>query len=103
MTELTELKKDEESLEKKQLKYIRQQEMGIKRVSLERLHKQALNVLSREVKGLLKISYHDALTPMQAKALCDYMKLIRELKKQEDDELNELSDEELEKLLKEKK
>jgi hypothetical protein len=73
-------------------------ELSLKRVNLERLHRQLLNVLSRETTALLHLSYYEKLDKDAAAALCNYLKLMKELSKMEEDKLSGLSDEELEKI-----
>ncbi len=74
---------------------------GIRRISIEKLHKRLLNVMSRDVTFLMEQSFVGPLTDKQASTVINYLKLSKELKRAEDIELNELTDEELE--LKDKK
>ena len=73
-------------------------ELSLKRVNLSRLHKQLLNVLSRETTALLHISYRNKLDKDEAAALCNYLKLMKDLTKEEEKQLEQMSDAELEKL-----
>lgn len=73
-------------------------ELSLKKVNLERLQRQFENVLSREAVHLLKISHKSKLDRDGANALSSYLKLLKDLRKAELEDLDNLSDEELEKL-----
>ncbi len=57
-----------------------------------------MNVLARETASLLMLSHKQKLTKDESVALTNYLKLIKDLKKEEDAGMENLSDEELEKL-----
>jgi hypothetical protein len=73
-------------------------ELSLKRVNIERVERQLLNVLSRETISLLKLSHREKLGRDDATSLANYLKLLKELKKSEAEKLEGLTDEELEKL-----
>ena len=75
---------------------------SIRKVDIEKVHKSLLNVLARDTAALLEASHLRKLNKEEATALTQYLKLIREIKKADDDELDTLSDEELEKLAEKK-
>jgi hypothetical protein len=66
--------------------------------ALERKEKRLLTVLEREIKHLMMESMQGALSPQRTRALVDYLKLVKEFKKREEQELSKLPDEELEAL-----
>jgi len=74
--------------------------MSIKNVDLVKLNKRLLNVLSRDVVHLLEASYKGKLDRDDQQALTNYLKLMKDLQKQEEDALENMSDEELAKLAK---
>ncbi len=57
------------------------------KVYTDREFRKCLNVLQREIKSLLELSYQGPLTRDQSTALVNYTKLLKELKKQEEEEL----------------
>lgn len=72
--------------------------LSLKTVSIERVNKQLLNVLSREVSNLLISSNKGKLNKDDATALCNYLKLMKTLSEEEEKTLSSLSTEELEAL-----
>lgn len=74
--------------------------LSISQVDLERLNKQLLTVLSRDVKQLMILSKQGKLSAVDSTSLTGYLKLIKELKKAEIEEMSDMSDEELKKLAK---
>lgn len=70
----------------------------LKKVNLGRLQKRLENVLDYHSKELWKICKYQELNKDQSAAVCNYLKLLKDLKKQEEEKLEHLSDEELEKL-----
>lgn len=74
----------------------------IRTADLDKLMRQCRTVLAREVERLMDISFTDKLSKDETASLNAYFKQIVELKKQESDYLESLSDEQLEKLAKEK-
>jgi hypothetical protein len=74
--------------------------LSLKKVNLDHLHKQLLNILSRETLNLLTLSSQGKLEKDDAASLCNYIKLMQYLAKKEEEDLENLSDEELEKLAK---
>ena len=71
---------------------------GIKRVNLNRLEKAGLTVLQREINYLLDKSFTGKLNKDDSISLRDYLRTIRDLKRDEDSQLSKLSDEDLDKL-----
>ena len=71
-----------------------------KRVDIDRLEKQAKTVLAREIMRLMDLSYDCKMERDDIMALQGYFKIIKDLKKDEVDHINSLSDEELEGLAK---
>jgi hypothetical protein len=72
-------------------------------ISLDDLLGKSLLILYREIRNLLIESSGGKLDKDSSQNLRDYIKLLNELKTKEKDVLNTLSDEELEKLLQEKR
>lgn len=72
--------------------------LSLKQVNLDHVQKKLLNVLLRDTNALLLESTRGKLNKDDAQSLNNYLKLIKDLKKVEDEDLNGLSDEELEKL-----
>lgn len=70
----------------------------LKRVSLAKQRKRLLNVLERDIRKLLEKSQYEQLNKDEAQQVCNYLKMIREMEKDEDKNLGNLSDAELEKL-----
>lgn len=75
----------------------------IRRVSIDKLCRRTLSILSRDIQFLAELSLTEPLSDKQASTLIGYIKLTRELKKQEDMELANMSDEQLNKLAKRNK
>ena len=69
-----------------------------KQVNLDHVQRRLFNVLSRESLHLLDESYKGKLDRDDSVALSNYLKLMRDLKAQEENEMENISDEELEKL-----
>lgn len=72
-------------------------------ISIDSLIDNGLLVLYREVKQLLALSSKGKLASPDARDLRDHLKLLFELKDREGDTLKNLSDEELEKILENRK
>lgn len=72
--------------------------LRIKRVSITRLEKASLTILNREIDCLLEKSYAGKLSKDDSVSLRDYIRTIRDLRKDEDVTLNRFSDEDLDKL-----
>ena len=70
-----------------------QEELPASSFDVEKLLAQGGEILNREVKNLLMESSRGKLND-----LCNYIKLLSELKKEQQEALKELSDEEIEKL-----
>lgn len=66
--------------------------------SIDELTVKCFEILRREVTNLLMESSRGKLNPTSAKSLTDYVKLLKELKLDESEELEKLSREHLEKL-----
>lgn len=71
---------------------------SLKRVNIDRLDKKLMNILDREVNNLLKLSGVTSLEKDDANNLINYLKLIKNLKKESYIEEETLTDEELEKI-----
>ncbi len=78
-------------------KKTRKSRMGrsVREVDLDKVHKRLLVVLARDVTHLMDRSYQGKLNDDDAKALTNYLKLMKVLKQQELEDLEGLSDEEL--------
>lgn len=72
----------------------------MKGVDLDKLTRQCRTVLGREVEKLMDSSHAGKLSKEDALALASYFKLISDLKKQEKEEGENLTDEQLEALVK---
>lgn len=69
-------------------------------ISVQRLIDDALTVLYREVKNLMKLSAKGKLDPNDARDLRDHTKLLFELKERENEKLAGITDEQLKEALK---
>ena len=69
-----------------------------RKVDMEYLEKRAKTVLDREINHLLDLSYNGKLDKEAASSLVNYLKAIKDLKKEEEESLNNLSDEQLAKI-----
>lgn len=67
-------------------------------VNLDKIQHQFLIVLKREATRLMDQSFEDKLSDESSKTLVNYLKLMKDLKEMEAKELENLTDEELEKL-----
>lgn len=94
------MKKKDKELEEQPKKRASRSELSLKKVNLDRLQRQLENVLSREALHLLRASFTQKLDRDSSNSACNYLKLIKELRKDESKDLESLSDEELEKLQK---
>jgi hypothetical protein len=72
--------------------------MSVRKISLARLNSRLLTCLSRDTNHLLVASYAGKLESRDAATLGAYLKLIQELRKSEQAELANMTDEQLEKL-----
>lgn len=68
--------------------------------SIDELTVKTLEILRREIQNLMMESSRGKLESSSSRSLVEYIKLLGELKKKEQDLLNEMSDEFLEKLSK---
>lgn len=73
-------------------------DFSLAKSSLDDLKDRAREILRREITNLMVESTGRKLSPTSSASLVSYIKLIDELKKQEDTELRALSDAHLEKL-----
>ena len=71
---------------------------SLKKVNLDLLNKKFMTSLEREANNLLDLTYNGKLEKEDAISLNNYLKLVRDLKKLEDEALLDLTDEELEKI-----
>jgi hypothetical protein len=71
---------------------------SLKKVDLERANKQVLTILGRQIDQLMEASYKELLDKDQLANLSVCHKLLSEFRRQEEEDLATLSDEELEKL-----
>lgn len=67
-------------------------------VDLDKIQRQLTNVLKREVGRLLDESFAEKLCEGSSKNLVIYLKLLKDLREEETKDLENLTDEELEKL-----
>lgn len=67
-------------------------------VNIDRIQHYFLVVLNREATKLMDESYLGKLSADSSKDLVNYLKLLREIRKSEEEDLEQLSDFELEKL-----
>ena len=74
---------------------------SLKKVNLDHLQKQLLTVMQRDTEALLALSFNGKLEKDDATSLNNYLKFIKELKKFEEDEIANMSDEQLNALAKE--
>lgn len=74
----------------------------LKRVEIDSVQRQLMVVLEREVQQLLDQSFLAKLSPPNAKDLANYLKLLKDLREAEEASLENLSDEDLQKLQKQK-
>ena len=69
-----------------------------RKVDVDKLFRKLLTVLGRETDNLMISSFNGKLEKKEAESLISYLKLAKELKQLEEKALENLSDEELEKL-----
>lgn len=69
-------------------------------IDIDKLEKQAKTVLAREIERLMDLSHDKAMEREDTIALQGYFKIIKDLKKDEADQLDSMSDDELERLSK---
>ncbi len=67
-------------------------------VDLEKIQHQFLVVLKRESTRMMDVSFEGKLSESDSRILINYLKLLKELKKSEEEDLDKMSDEELVKL-----
>ena len=72
--------------------------ISTKNVNLQRVRKKLMNVLSRDTDHLMRASFEGKLKEAEASDLRGYLKLIKDLMKQEEDEQGVIPDKELEKI-----
>lgn len=77
--------------------------MTLRRTNLEKMQKQLLNVLRRDVEKLLESSFKSTLRAEETDKLLLYLKQVKTLRKDELEDLEGLSDEALAELAKGKK
>lgn len=68
-------------------------------LSIGELLEKANTILQREIQNLLIASSGGKLDASSSRDLCNYIKLLNELKQSQDDTLKNLSDEDLKKLI----
>jgi hypothetical protein len=71
-------------------------------ISMDEIHEKLLNVLARDVDQLLHASAIKKLEAGDSQTLTNYLKLIKDLKKLEAENLENISDEDLEKIANER-
>lgn len=71
---------------------------SLKRVNVDRLDKKLMNILDREVNKLLKLSALSGLEKDDANNLINYLKLVKNLKRETEQLENNLTDAELEQI-----
>jgi ribosomal protein L29 len=72
-------------------------------ISLESLLNRSLEILKREITNLMMASANGKLNGTSGRDLVAYVKLLSDLQNKKSDELSEMSDEDLEKVLKDVK
>ncbi len=73
--------------------------LKLKKVNLDKLQKRFENIMDRHSRRLWEMVRYDELNKDQTTAVCNYLKLLKDLKKMEEESLEGMSDEELKKLL----
>ncbi len=73
---------------------------SLKNVNLTRSEKKLLNILDRQINMLLAVSNHDLFNKDQSLALVNYVKLLKQIQKDSTEDIDKLTDEQLEKLSK---
>ena len=76
--------------------------LRLKKIELERVYKRLLNILHRDVEHLLVLSVEKALTQPQSAALVNYLKIMGDLKEYNRKNTENISTEELEKIINQK-
>lgn len=74
----------------------------MREVDLDVIQSQLFTVLQREACQLLDLSFRKKLESEASKNLINYLKLLKELRDLESEALNNLSDEDLQKLIQKK-
>lgn len=69
-----------------------------KRINLDTLERQLLNAMSRETERILVKSKTESLKEFESKAIVQFLKTVKEIKKLNQDTINNLTDEQLEEL-----
>ena len=87
----------------KNIEEAKMSEVQVSDISIERLIDLGLTALDREIKNLTMASAKGKLDAASARDLRDHLKLLFELKDRENDFLKNLTDEELQKLLDQRK
>lgn len=70
----------------------------VKPVNLDHLELQFLTVLKREAGRLMDLSFAKKLSPTSSRTLVNYLNLLKDLKQREAADLENLTDDELEKM-----
>lgn len=71
---------------------------SLKTVNLQRAEKKLLNILDRQINKLLTISVSGLFSKDESLALVNYVKLLKQIQKDDNQDLDKMTDEELEKL-----
>lgn len=74
-------------------------ETRLKNVNISKVKKRLKTILDIDSRELLRTARERKLNKDECFALCTYLKAINELEKQENEQIENLSDEELEKLM----
>jgi hypothetical protein len=70
----------------------------LKKINLNDIQKKLMNILARDTNHLLKLSEPDKLTKDDSLSLVNYLRLLKQLQKDTADDLDNMTDAELEKL-----
>lgn len=70
----------------------------LKKIDIDLAHKKLLNTLAREIHHLFTLSVYEKLGKEDSLSLVNYVKLLNQLKKDSQQDLDSLTDEELEKI-----
>lgn len=72
---------------------------SLKTVNLQRAEKKLLNILDRQINKLLTISVSNLFSKDESAALVNYVKLLKQIQKDDSLDLDQLTDEQLEKIV----
>ena len=70
----------------------------LRKSSLNKIQNRLITVLVRETESLMDLSFNHKLDKNDAASLVNYLRLLKEMRKDEEDKNKNLTDEELEKI-----